>query len=378
MRIAVFCGGTYLGGTEVVALTIARELRARGHDARMLTSAWTNGDFPRRLDESAIPYQPVHFGKISLTLRSPYLAWTAAAILRLPTAFLRARRWLRAFDPQVVLINNREVAFYLAPLLRRRVTIFYMHEVPPVTPRTRHVFGLMGRAVDHFVAVCDSVRVRLLELGVPAGHVSVVHNGAARAAAAPPSPRSSTTPMRVGIVGQVVEYKGHEDLLTAVALLRRRGIDLRCVIAGKGDPAFTARLHDHAEREGIADVVEWRGFTEDVDAVFADIDVSVVPSRHEEAFPMTAVEASLAGLPVIATRSGGLPEVVVDGETGFVVPRREPAQIAAAIERLYRDAHLRHRLGTAGRVRALQRFTAKQMVDGVESLCQTLVAAQTA
>ena len=92
---------------------------------------------------------------------------------------------------------------------------------------------------------------------------------------------------------------------------------------------------------------------------------------------MTAVEASLAGLPVIATRSGGLPEAVLDGETGFVVSRREPTQIAVAIERLYRDAALRNRLGSAGRERALQRFTARRMVDKLETLCETLIETAT-
>lgn len=369
MRIAVLCAGSYVGGTEVVALAMARGLRDRGHDVRVLATAWNNGDFPRRLVAAGIPHRSVYLGKISLSLRSPYPRWTAAALARLPGALLSTRRWLREFAPEVVLANNRDTVLLLDPLLRGLPVLFLMHEAPPRSRASRIVFSRVAARTTKFLAVSEHVRSRLTALGIDERRSRVVYNGVDISGAAPVRTRDVGAPFTVGLIGRIAEWKGHDDLLAALAILRARGVAFRCVIAGTGEPAYVARLRSSAELAQISDRVRWLGYMPDVRALYSELDVCVVPSRIEEAFGMVAAEAALAGVPVVATRRGGLPEVVDDGVTGFLVDPESPSQLAARLAQLAVDSGLRARLGAAGRARVLARFTADRMVSDIEAQC---------
>lgn len=375
MRIAIICGGSHVGGTEVVTITVARGLRERGHDVRVLANAWTNGDFPARLADAGVPVTRVHLGKISLRLRPPFLRWTAAALVRLPGAFLAVRRWLRDFDPEVVIANNRDPVVLLGPLLRGRPLLFHMHEVPGATRATRLMYRFVAARTTTFLAVSQHVRAQLRALGVEESRTRVVYNGADVADVPPGAERMNGAPVTVGIVGHVAERKGHDDLFAALGLLRERGRSIRCLVVGDGDPAYLAHLGSIASALGVADSIEWRGFVQDTGAIFREIDVCVVPSRVEEAFGMTALEASLAGVPVLATRRGGLSEIIEDGATGLLVEAGSPRELACALERLADDALLRARLGDAARARVLGRFTTHRMVGEIEAECLRVAGA---
>jgi glycosyltransferase involved in cell wall biosynthesis len=100
----------------------------------------------------------------------------------------------------------------------------------------------------------------------------------------------------------------------------------------------------------------------------AALDVMVVPSRHEDPAPNVAIEAMASGVPVVATRTGGTPELIADGTTGFLVDRERPDQIAGCILRLISDPRLRERMGCAGRQRAEELFNAKKNARVVEEI----------
>lgn len=370
MRVAVLCGGSYVSGTEIVALTVVRGLRERGHDVRVLANAFTNGDFPGRLAAAGIPHERVHVGKVSLALRSPYLRWTATALARLPGALLAARRWFREFDPEVVIANNRDTVVLLDPLLRGRALVFHMHEAPPASRSTRFLYGRVAARTTTFLAVSEHVRSRLVAIGVDDSRTAVVYNGVEVTDAMGGGKRAPDAPFTVGIVGQIGDWKGHDDLFAALALLQTRGVAFRCIVVGDGDAAYVARLRESADAGGIAHSVTWRGYVPNVRAVYPEFDVCVVPSRFEEPFGMVAVEAGLAGVPVIATRRGGLPEVVDDGVTGFLVAPENPPELAERLLQLAADGALRERLGAAARARVRARFTADRMVREIEAHCR--------
>lgn len=375
MRIAVLCGGSYVGGTEIVALTVASGLRERGHDVRVLANAWTDGDFVARLAAAQIPHASIHLGKISLTLRRPYLQWTLAALARLPGALVAARRWFREFGPDVVIANNRDTILLLAPLLRGRPVLFHMHEAPAPTRATRMLYRRIATHSSMFVAVSAYVRSRLVELGVDGSRTQVVYNGVAPTAMTSRG-AARGAPFTIGIVGRIAPWKGHEDLMAALAILDRRNVPWRCVVAGSGAPDYVRQLEASAEALGISGRISWRGFVDPAERVYSELDACVVPSRVEESFGMVAVEAGLAGLPVIATRRGGLPEIVRDGETGLLVETEQPLELADQLARLASDASLRQRLGGAARERMLAEFTAERMIGGIEAACERAVAAR--
>lgn len=169
----------------------------------------------------------------------------------------------------------------------------------------------------------------------------------------------------VGFAGRLVEQKSIHTLIEAFARFHREtACDAKLVIAGEGP--LEAELRRVAEGLGLSDRVVWAGFREDVPAVMRAFDVFAITSVHE-GFGLVLAEAMAAGKPVVATRAGAMPEIVVEGETGFLAAPGQPAEVAAALARL-RDGQLRSRLGAAGRDRVAALFTREQMWAATDRL----------
>jgi glycosyltransferase involved in cell wall biosynthesis len=179
----------------------------------------------------------------------------------------------------------------------------------------------------------------------------------------------------LGIVGQIAERKGHEDLIDALGLLQRDGIRPSLVIFGSGFPEYVAALEERAVELGVQQQIEWCGYVADKSRVFGTIDVCVVPSRVEEALGMSAIEAGGYGCPVICSSRGGLPEIVKHNETGFVVDPERPERIADAIKAFVQNRDLVRTMGAAAQTRAhtefsMQRFVSEfiQVLEGLSAV----------
>ena len=184
-------------------------------------------------------------------------------------------------------------------------------------------------------------------------------------------PADATTAYVIGAAGRLVPVKGHLDLLNAAALLRPAWPGLRVEIAGEGPRRL--ELQDEVRRLGLENQVTFLGWQADMDAALARWDVLVQPSL-EEGFGLAALEAMAAGLPVVATRVGGLPELVEDGATGLLVAPADPSALAGAVERLLRNRDLGSAMGAAGRERAAACFSVDRMVAATSEVYATLAA----
>ncbi|HEV2054416.1 MAG TPA: glycosyltransferase family 4 protein [Methylomirabilota bacterium] len=182
-------------------------------------------------------------------------------------------------------------------------------------------------------------------------------------------PAAGRTASVIGAAGRLVRLKGHADLLRAAALLRPGWPALRVEIAGEG-PERPA-LQDEARRLGLESQVTFLGWQTDMGAALARWDVLVQPSL-DEGFGLAALEAMAAGLPVVATRVGGLPEVVEEGSTGLLVASADPSSLATALERLLRNPDLGSAMGAAGRERARAHFSVERMVTSIAEIYASL------
>jgi glycosyltransferase involved in cell wall biosynthesis len=201
------------------------------------------------------------------------------------------------------------------------------------------------------VTICVSQREREAGLAARACRPerTVVIPTAVDAEAAPPA-HGGGRPPRLITVGRLAAPK---DPLTLVRALARVHEPFTARIVGEGPdrPAVEAAIRE----AGLVDTVELMGDRGDVPQLLADSDVFVLSSRSEGA-PLSILEAMAAGLPVVASAVGGVPELVEDGVTGVLVPPEDPAALAAALVRLLADRELRRRLGCAGRERVRDRF----------------------
>ena len=173
----------------------------------------------------------------------------------------------------------------------------------------------------------------------------------------------------IGIVARLSEEKRHEDLLFAMPSILEQFPRLQLRIVGSGP--LEAALQDLTSRLNITRAVKFAGHSEKVFEELQRMDLFVLPSRSE-GVPISIIEAMVMGLPVVATRVGGIPEAVIEGTTGILVTPRQPAQLAVAIIDLLADPAKRNAMGKAGRERALTEFHPEQFTRKHEQLYRML------
>jgi sugar transferase (PEP-CTERM/EpsH1 system associated) len=172
-----------------------------------------------------------------------------------------------------------------------------------------------------------------------------------------------------GIVARLTPAKDHVNLFDAFA--RVRGAHPRACLVVVGDGELREPLRRAVEERGLAEAVIFAGRRDDVAAVLSAFDVFVLSSATE-GLAVTLLEAMAAGLPVVATRVGGNTEVVVDGETGLLVPPRDPVALAGRIGALFAEPALAARYGEHGRARAHERFRVETMAARYQELYDAL------
>jgi glycosyltransferase involved in cell wall biosynthesis len=154
-------------------------------------------------------------------------------------------------------------------------------------------------------------------------------------------------------------------------VLRAEFPDLVLEIAGSGPERPT--LEREAQTLGLSDGVRFLGWVEELAPVLARWDVFVLPSL-EEGFPMAVAEAMAAGLPVVATAVGGIPEIVEDGRTGYLVRSVDPAALAERLRVLILDPAQCRMMGDAGRARVREHFSEKKMIDAIAEIYDQLLS----
>ncbi|TML57816.1 MAG: glycosyltransferase family 4 protein [Actinobacteria bacterium] len=176
----------------------------------------------------------------------------------------------------------------------------------------------------------------------------------------------------VGWIGRMTGVKRTEDVLRAFRRLRDRGVDACLCMIGDGPdrPAVERRAHEL----GVMRDTLFLGYQEEVAPFYAAFDAMILPSINEGT-PVSAIEALAAGRPVVATRVGGVPDVVREGEDGFLVDAGDVDALADRLARLAADPDLRERLGAAGRARVVPRYSVERLVDDIDLLYRSLLAA---
>jgi glycosyltransferase involved in cell wall biosynthesis len=295
------------------------------------------------------------------------------------------RRIVNARDPDIVQTHNVKSHFFMrqSGLSRERLWLAFHHgyTTTDLKMRSYNVLNRWSlRGARHVVATCGSFAAELVRQGVSPARVSVLHNSvkspepvgedAIRAARARVNAPEGA-PLLVSI-GRLSHEKGHVDLLRALARLRERVSAFHLVIVGEGPqrtPIEAARRR--LNLEGHVTLV---GHQEDVRPYYALADVFVLPS-HSEGSPNALLEAMMAARPIVATRVGGVPEIVSDEDTALLVSPRNAAEMAHALARVLDDESLANGLAMRAQHLAVSSYSPKAYRRSLIALYQNLLAA---
>lgn len=341
------------GGAELWMLETALALGRRGVPAGIV--AQPGSELLARARDAAVPAAAV-------PIRFDGAPWTLAALVH------RFRTW----RPRAVIANltkDVKAAALAARLAGVPCRLATRESDFPLKSKAyyRWYFGRLAtgvlvnseatrRTVLASAPWLDQRRVHLLYKGID------LQRFAARSRA----PREGI----VGFAGQLIERKGLRDLMAAWQMLESEAVDpaLRLKIAGTGPLRAELESWRRELRRPLA--VELLGHLEDLVPFYHALDVLALPSLAE-GFGLVAAEAGACGLPVVATRTSSLPEIVVDGGTGLLVPPGEPGELAAALRRLTTDHRLAGELGGAARARIARRFDREDTLDRLLELTGT-------
>jgi glycosyltransferase involved in cell wall biosynthesis len=227
-----------------------------------------------------------------------------------------------------------------------------------------------ARLTHHFIAVSESERNTALQARLCAAErVTVVRNGIDATRNTQHATRNTQHVLTIGTVGRLTKQKGQSDLLLAAQQVVKEFPQAKFILVGGGEDE--SHLRNLTATLGLDQHVEFLGEREDVERIYPTFDVYVLPSLWE-ALPYTPLEAMAASKPVVATDVGGVSEIVVDGETGCLIPPHQPMTLAENVCALLRQPSLRQAMGTRGRQRVERMFTLEQMVRETERIYESV------
>lgn len=285
-----------------------------------------------------------------------------------PAVLPQLREITARVNPHIIQTHNNKshLLLRLLPGARARRLWFAFHHGDTHTNFKQRLYNQADRvtlrAADRVVTVCEAFRPRIIACGVRPDRVRILHNAASPM---PPTSEAERAQLRqrLGVrsgetvilsIGRLSREKGHADLLGALEQLPTLDREWKLVLLGIG-PERDA-LEELARARGLAARVRFAGFDANVRLFYSIADLFVLPS-HSEGSANVLLEAMMAGVPIVATRAGGNPEIVLDGQTGLLVRIGDGPELAAAITRLLQDRELAARLANAGRSRATHEFS---------------------
>jgi glycosyltransferase involved in cell wall biosynthesis len=372
-----------MGGPALHVAYLTAGLRERGYATTLVAGTLARGEDSMAFVASGLGVEVVTIPELGREI-SP---------LRDLLATLRLARLIRRERPQILHTHTAKAGTVgrLAARLAGRAR-------PPIVVHTFHGHVLRGyfgpgrsrlfrwlerwlaRDTTVLIAVSPQVRDDLVALGVaPQEKFAVIRLGIElEERVADMDGRAdtrrylgiATDRFTVGWIGRMTAIKNTEDVLSAFKALRDRGVEATLCMVGDGPdrPELERRAHEL----GIMHDTLFLGYQQDVAPLYAAFDALVLPSSNEGT-PVSVIEALAARTPVVATRVGGVPDVVREGDDGFLVDPGDTDALAERLERLASDPQLRERMGEAARSRVLSRYAVDRLVDDVDRLYRSLL-----
>ncbi len=353
----------YVGGVEVLGKRYVLNMCERGHELAVITSQGS-----LQIPETEfLDGVPIYRLPLDDVLRSRDL-------VQLNHLLKKVEEIKKRFQPEVVHINFTDPSVFFHWQTQGNSaasTLVALHVALPSNSPEDSLVKTTLRSAQWVTAPSRSIQEEVLCLTPEIRDRCSVIYSSLEAPSIPPTPLGFQ-PAQLACLGRVTEEKGFDVALRAMVRILQEFPDTTLAIAGDG-PA-RGSLERLAEELGISSAVRFHGWIspEKVAEFMNGVTLVLVPSRWREAFGLVALQAAQLGRPVIASDVGGLPEIVLNEETGLLVPYEDDRALAKAVLRLLRDPQETIKLGNAARGHSKQ-FEWNDYVDKYEALCQKLV-----
>ncbi len=360
MKILHVEGGRNLYGGALQVLYLVEGLQARGVENLLACRAGSD------LALAAAPFAEVRGMRMSGDLD----------VTLIPKLY----RLIRATRPDLVHIHSRIGADVMGGIAARLAGAPIVFSRRQDNPESRWAVALKYRLFDRVVAISEGIGRVLLSEGLPAGKLRCVRS----AVDARPFQQARDEAwfraefglpegsLAIGIVAQLIPRKGHRFLLQAMPELRRQFPQLHLIVFGKG--SAEADIREAIRSLGLEGCAQLAGFRDDLPRILPCLDLLVHPALME-GLGVSLLQAASAGVPIVASRAGGIPEAVRDGLNGLLVPPGDVEALRQAVARVLGDAELARRLGEAGRELVAREFSVDAMVEGNLHVYRELLAA---
>lgn len=296
---------------------------------------------------------------------------------------------IRDVDPDIVHTHGSLSGRIAAKQCGKKI-IYTRHCAFPIKGYMKHGPGKWANYLinmhytDRIIAVGDATRDNLVESGIPAKYIDTMMNGTEPVIL--PSEEEclqirksygiSADDFVVGIMARIEIYKGHDDILDAVASLAAEGRKIKLAVAGTGtyEDTFKARVSEMvAEKKLPEGTVIFAGFISKIERILAIMDVQVNASFESEASSLSIIEGMSAGIPSVVSDCGGNPALIEDGENGYVFPARDTGALADCLRALADDKALADRLRAGSKRIYEEKFTGKIFAENIENVYRNLV-----
>ena len=350
MKILHLETGTHFYGGALQVLLLVEGLNRRGVENLLVVPP--GSEVEREAKKRALPLHPL----------------PTRGELDLPFLF-RFRALVRSEKPDLVHLHSRRGADILGGLGARWAGVPAVLSRRVDNPELPWAVGSKYKLYDAVITISESIRRLLLAQGLPPEKVHCVHSALDPEPFLGPCRRDAfreefglgPRDFAIGMAAQFIHRKGHDDLLQAIPSILKEHSSARFLLFGRGP------LHEEVARKvreaGLDNVVRLPGFRDDLPEILPCLDLLVHPATME-GLGVILLQASAAGVPIVACEVGGVPEVVAHGETGLLVPPESPGPLAEAVSALLGNPDRGRAMGNKGRARIRESFSVDRMVEG--------------
>lgn len=368
MRIIQILNSPNWSGASNYCIQVSNELMKLGHDVLLLTEPGKPLNVAKKL---GIPFDST----IRLNHRNPYLY---------VHAMKRMKHLFQKFSPDIISAHINEGA-WMAGLIAKHVVpeAVVARARTDIDPPKGHFINryVHHHWTDHLI-VGSNLHKKLCQeiLDYPSNKVSVVYGGVDSSRFAPSSDRSfrkevwaGEKDIIIGILARLDPVKGHEYAFQALSKIKNKSINFKVVALGYENERTFAWLKSMANELGIGENLYCFGFRDDLPEVLNSIDIGLISSVGSEANSRAALEFMATGKPVVATSVGVIPEIIQDGEHGYIVPPKDNEAMAEALEKLVVNHLLRNKMGNAARDRIDENFSLEKFGKVMERVYNGLL-----